>query len=167
MESYKWEQLINNINTVIFDIDGVFTDWNFIYTNDGKFWKVFWPHDADWIKLLKKFNINIQCISADKRWFAITKKRISDDMWLPLEQVSEWERLDWLNANFDLKNCIYMWDWLHDAKIFEYAWYSIAPANAFYLTKEKADYVTQTNAWSWAVLEAVLHLLEKFYNYKF
>lgn len=167
MESNKWINLNNNIDTFIFDVDWVFTDWNFIYTAEGKLAKIFGPHDADWIKLLKQYWINIQCISADKRWFAITKKRMSTDMWLPLEEVSENERLDYLKTNFDLKKCVYMWDGFHDAKIFEHMWYSIAPNNAFYLTKEKANYITQTNAWSGAVLEAVMHVLEKFYNYKY
>jgi hypothetical protein len=29
-------------------------------------------------------------------------------MELPLEQVSESERLSWLQENFDLKTCVYM-----------------------------------------------------------
>lgn len=167
MESITRVNLENNIDTFIFDIDGVFTDGNFIYTAEWKQAKIFGPHDADWIKLLKKYGINIQCISADKRWFAITRKRISEDMWLPLEEVSEAERLWWLQSKFDLKKCVYMWDGFHDGKIFEHVWYAIAPNNAFYLTKNKANYITQTNAWSWAVLEAVIHVLEKFYNYKY
>ena len=74
MASDKFQQLKNNIDTVIFDIDWVFTNWNFIYTADWKVAKIFWPHDADGVKLLRKYNINIQCISADKRWYPITKK---------------------------------------------------------------------------------------------
>lgn len=152
---------------VIFDVDWVFTDWSFIYTTQGKYAKTFGPHDADGIKLLKKHWIDIQVVSADKRGFEITKKRIWDDMWLSLELVSENDRLDWLINKFELSRCIYMWDWFYDAKIFEKVWYWIAPANAFYLTKEKADFVTRTNAWSWAVLEAVIHILDKFYNLKY
>lgn len=167
MESSTWINLKNNIEAVIFDIDWVFTDGNFIYTADGKFAKIFWAHDADWVKLLKKYNIPIQCISADKRGFSITQKRISEDMWLPLEQVSEWERLERLKSHFNLSQCVYMWDGFHDAEIFGHVGYSIAPANAFYLTKDKADYVTKTPAWSGAVLDWVLHILEKFYDVKY
>lgn len=166
MASDKFDKLNNDIDTVIFDIDGVFTDGNFIYTIDGKFGKIFGPHDADGIKLLKQNNIKIQCISADKRWFPITQKRIQEDMGLPLEMVSEWDRMQRLRDNFDLSKCIYMGDGFHDAKIFEEMWYGIAPGNGFYLAKDKADYVTQTPAGNGAVLEAVLHILEKFYNIK-
>lgn len=160
MESTQW----GKINTFIFDVDGVFTDGNFIYTADGKFAKIFGPHDADGIKLLRQYGINIQAISADKRGFSITKKRIEEDMGVPLELVSEWERLQWLQSRFKLKECVYMGDGFHDMKIFENVGYSIAPINAFYLTKEKADYVTKTPAGAGAVLEWVLHVLEKLYN---
>lgn len=165
MESSQWID-ITPLDTFIFDVDGVFTDGNFIYTEDGKFGKIFWPHDADGIKLLKKHGIKVQCISADKRWFSITKRRIQDDMWLPLEQISESDRLLWLRWNFDLKRCIYMGDGLYDWEIFRHVGYAIAPNNAFYLTRKKADYVTETNAGSGAVLEAAIHILEKFYNFK-
>ena len=167
MASDKFEKLKNNIHTVIFDVDWVFTDGNFIYTIDGKFAKIFGPHDADGIKLLQQNNINIQCISADKRWFAITQKRIQEDMWLPLELVSEWDRMQRLKDHFDLAQCIYMGDGFHDAKIFEEIGYSIAPGNGFYTAKEKADYITKTPAWSGAVLEAVLHILDTFYSLKY
>lgn len=167
MASNKFEKIKNNIHTVIFDIDGVFTDGNFIYTIDGKFAKIFGPHDADGIKLLQQNNINIQCISADKRWFAITQKRIQEDMGLPLEMVSEWDRMQRLRDRFDLAQCIYMGDGFHDAKIFEHVWYAIAPSNWFYTTRDKADYVTETPAWSGAVLEAVLHILDIFYSLKY
>lgn len=157
MESTEWKKLV-----VIFDVDGVFTDGNFIYTVDGKFGKIFGPHDGDGIKLLKKHGVQIQCITADKRGFEITKKRIQEDMWLPLEMVSEWDRLSWLQDTYNLKECIYMGDGYHDGQIFEHCMYSIAPANAFYTAKEKAKYITQTPAGSGAVLEAALHIIDTF-----
>ena len=162
MKTTEWIKFLPEY--IIFDVDGVFTDGNFIYTAEGKFWKIYGPHDADGIKLLKQNNIKIQCISADKRWFPITQKRIQKDMWLPLELVSEWDRMEWLKTNFDLSKCIYMGDGFHDAKVFKYMWYSIAPGNGFYFAKDRADYVTRTPAGSGAVLEAVLHILEKFYD---
>lgn len=146
----------------IFDVDWVFTDGSFLYTTEGKFAKVFWPHDADGIKLLRSHGIEVFAVSADKRGFAITKKRIQDDMGMPLELVSEWDRLTWLEERFDLSECAYMWDGIHDIKIFERVAFSVAPANAFYLTRAKADYITVTNAWSGAVLEAAMTFIERF-----
>ncbi|MCF7871715.1 HAD hydrolase family protein [Candidatus Woesearchaeota archaeon] len=149
------------MNCVIFDVDGVFTTGQFLYTKDGKIGKMFGAHDADGIKLLKN-KIKIQAISADKRGFEITKRRIQDDMGIKLTLISEKERLDWLKENFDLKTTIYVGDGIHDAKIFDEVGYSIAPKNAFKLTRDKADYVTEHNSGEGAVLDACLHIIEKF-----
>ena len=60
-----------------------------------------------------------------------------------------------------------MGDGIHDAKIFDYVCYSIAPNNAFYIAKNKADYVTNAKSGEGAVAEACLHILEKFFDEKF
>src|SRR3989344_4958911 len=78
------------ITRVIFDVDGVFTTGQFLYTGEGKFAKVFGPHDGDGIKLLKRW-VDVEAISADARGWEITKKRM-DDMSIPVTLVSELER---------------------------------------------------------------------------
>jgi len=151
------------IKNLILDVDGVFNTGQFIYTVDGKFAKIFGPHDNDGIKMIKK-HLNVCAISADHRGWAITQKRIVDDMGLRLEKVGEDDRLKWLQNNFDLSQSIYMGDGFWDAKVFPYFAYSIAPNSAFYLAKEKASFVTISNAGEGAILEACLHILEKFFN---
>jgi len=94
--------------------------------------------------------------------FKISEKRIAADMGLKLNLVSESSRLSWLQKNFDLKESAYIGDGIYDAIIFDYVGYSIAPANAFYLARNKADFVTQTRSGEGAVAEACLHLMEKF-----
>ena len=147
----------------IIDVDGVFTTGQFLYTKEGKFAKVFGPHDNDGIKRLSKL-MDIQVITADKRGWDITKKRIADDMGLKLTLVSEGERLEWLKNNFNLEESIFMGDSMHDAEIFPAVGYSIAPANAFYLACDKANFVTRHKAGEGAVAEACLHVLEKFFQ---
>lgn len=151
------------IKNLILDVDGVLTTGQFLYTKDGKLAKTFGPHDNDGIKLLSKL-INIQAISADKRGFGITKKRVAEDMGLKLDLVSETDRLSWLKKNFDLSRTIYMGDGMHDALIFDYVVYSIAPANAFYLARDKAKFVTSHRAGEGAVAEACLHIIDKFFK---
>ena len=60
----------------LLDVDGVLTSGNF-YSIEGKVLKEFGPHDAYSLKKLKD-KINIAFISADKRGYDITEKRISD-----------------------------------------------------------------------------------------
>ena len=155
---------MEKLTNLVLDVDGVLTTGQFLYTSEGKFAKVFGPHDNDGIKLLQeKSSLAIFAISADERGFAITKKRIVDDMGLKLDLVPESSRLAWLQQHVDLSTCVYMGDGMHDAEIFDHVAYSIAPADAFYLAREKATFVTKAKAGEGAVAEACLHLLKTFF----
>lgn len=151
------------ITHFIFDVDGVFTTGQFLYTASGKFAKVFGAHDADGIKLIRS-HVEICAVSADRRGFAITKKRIEKDMGIPLHLVSEGDRFSWLEKKFDLDACAYMGDGMHDAPILARVAYGIAPANAFYLAKKAANYITQAKGGEGAVAEACLHVIKKFFT---
>lgn len=161
MESSKRNKKI--IKNFIIDVDGVLTDGQFYYTVNGKVSKVFGPNDADALNLLKK-DLHIHMVSGDKRGFPITRKRIVEDMRFPLDLVSTFERVDWIKEKFKLGQTIYMGDGIFDSIVFEAVAYSIAPANAFYTTKEKADFVTQSRGGDSAVAEACLHIMEKFFE---
>lgn len=147
----------------ILDVDGVLTDGKTYYTLDGKFSKVFGPDDNDALCLLKD-TLNIHFISGDKRGFGISKKRIVDDMKFPLDLVSTFDRVSWIEKNFGLKNTIYMGDGIFDSMVFDKVGYSIASANAFSETKKYADFITQTKGGEGAVAEACLHIMEKFFK---
>ena len=150
------------IKTVIFDADGVLTDGKFLYTADGKYAKIYGPDDSDGLSILKK-NAEIVFITGDKRGFAITKKRI-EDMKFSVHLVSTFERLDWIKEHYDLNSTVYMGDGIYDALVFPHVAYSVAPANAFYLAKDKADFVTKSRGGEGAVAEACLHIMEKFFE---
>lgn len=149
----------------ILDIDGVFTDGKFYYTRRGKIMKKFGPEDNDGLDLIKD-KLYIHTITGDKRGFEISKLRM-DDMKLPCDLVSTFERADWIKKNFNPSETIYMGDGIFDPLVFAEVAYSIAPANAFYTTKDKADFVTQSRGSEGAVAEASIHILEKFFREKF
>lgn len=144
---------------IVFDVDGVFTTGQFLYTEAGKFAKIFGPHDNDGIKLIRQY-LEVEAISADKRGFDITKKRIGSDMGIKLSLVSEEERVKYFMKEKDMDKIIYMGDGLHDIPIFKMVGYSIAPANAFYLTRESANFVTTSRSGEGAVAEACLHVVK-------
>lgn len=148
---------------LILDVDGVFTDGKFYYTTEGKVMKKFGPEDNDALSLLKD-KLVIHAISGDKNGFAITKKRIADDMKLPLDMVSTFNRVEWIEQRYNLAETIYMGDGIYDPLVFKKVGYSIAPANAFYKTKELADFVTNASGGEGAVAEACIHILEKFFE---
>lgn len=157
------KKISKKFENLILDVDGVLTTGQFLYTKNGKYAKIFGPHDNDSIKIIGRY-IKVFAVTADHHGFAITKKRIQNDMKLPLTLIKEEERLEWMKKNFDLSKTIYMGDGIYDSFIFKYVKYSIAPNSAFYMAKESADFVTRHNAGEGAVAEACIHLLDKFFG---
>ncbi len=147
----------------IIDVDGVLNTGQFLYSEKGKIFKVFGPDDLDGLSLLKD-KVYIHMISGDKRGYKISKKRVVDDMKYPLSLVSTFERAEWIQKKFNLKETIYMGDGIYDALVMDKVFYSIAPANAFYLAKQKADFVTKSRGGEGAVAEAAIHIIEKFFG---
>ena len=153
-----------NVKNFVIDVDGVMTDGQFYYTAEGKVMKAFGPNDHDALLLLKP-HMNICFVTGDRKGYAITKKRIADDMKFRLELSSTLERVKWMEDNgFEPKESIYMGDGIFDAIVFDKVAYSIAPANAFYIVRKKADFVTESVGGNSAVAEACLHILEKFFE---
>ena len=146
----------------LLDVDGVMTTGQFLYSQDGKEYKVFGPHDNDGLKLIKD-KVTIKFITADKRGFPITKKRIVDDMGLEVKLVSEEDRFEYIKNKYGFQNLIYMGDGYHDAKILKESMYGIAPKNARKEARDAADYVTESNAGEGAVLDASLEILRRYY----
>ena len=157
------KKLIPPPSHLILDVDGVMTTGHFLYTSEGKTMKVFGPDDNDGLSLLNPY-LDIRFVTGDKKGFAISKKRIEDDMGFPLDLVSTIRRIDWIKNLSDPKNVIYIGDGIFDHYVMKEVGYSIAPANADELAKQYADYVTVRNGGDRAVAEACLHILEKFFK---
>jgi 3-deoxy-D-manno-octulosonate 8-phosphate phosphatase (KDO 8-P phosphatase) len=146
----------------ILDVDGVFSDGKFYYSERGKVMKRYGPDDNDGLSLLKG-RLEVRTITGDKRGFRITKRRM-DDMKLPVSLVSTYERVQWIEERCDLGEVIYMGDGIYDALVFQKVGYSIAPANAFYTTKMMANFVTNARGGEGAVAEACIHILERYFE---
>jgi|TARA_B110000196_G_scaffold310578_1_gene313499 3-deoxy-D-manno-octulosonate 8-phosphate phosphatase (KDO 8-P phosphatase) len=147
----------------VLDVDGVLTTGQFLYSKNGKEFKVFGPDDNDGLSLLKPF-LKIHFVTQDKKGFAISKKRIVTDMKYPLDLVKTLDRVEWMKKKMSLNKIIYMGDSIFDHLIFSKVGYSIAPANADNLAKKNADFVTKRNSGERAVAEACIHILKKFFN---
>ena len=146
----------------ILDVDGVLTTGHSIYDKNGKVYKIFGPHDNDGLKILKDM-IEISFISADKRGFEITKKRITD-MGFSVELVGEKERKDYFIKK-NSKEIIFMGDGYFDSLVMDIVGYSIAPKNARKEAIQSADYVTPSRSGEGAVLDACLHIEEVFFKW--
>lgn len=143
---------------MIFDVDGVFTDGKFLYSASGKQYKQFGAHDADGIKMLRAAEIELHVVSADKRGFAISERRMSD-MGLNLILKNEQDRYEWIKSNFTYAGTGYMGDGHFDAQIFKIVEFPFAPNNAVKLARENAKYITESKGGEGAVYEAALIIL--------
>lgn len=116
------------IEDIIFDVDGVFTDGTFYYSNQGKAFKKFGSHDARAIEIGSNY-FNIHIISADHRGFEISKLRVLD-MGLKLTLVSDNERPIWIKNNFSKDSTAFVADSFTDIPCIHYVARSFAPKNA-------------------------------------
>ncbi|MFQ5513197.1 MAG: HAD hydrolase family protein [Myxococcota bacterium] len=146
----------------VLDVDGVMTTGQFLYTRDGKEMKIFGPDDADALGLLAPF-LEIRFVTADRRGFPITHRRIVQDMGCRLDLVPSLERTSWIAERYPLDQVIYMGDGIFDHAPLRAVGYGIATATSDANAQAAADYVTRRSGGQRAVAEACLHLLEKFF----
>ena len=148
---------------VISDVDGCLTDGRYIYTTNGKVAKVFGPHDNDGVKLLRENNVDVVFISADKRGFPITKKRI-EDMKCEVFNVSESDRVQWVKTYVSENGytlSVFFGDGIGDVPVKDVVTYFVCPANARKEAKESADYITESIGGQGAFLDLAQWVINK------
>lgn len=163
MSSIKKNSNQCNPKCFILDVDGVMTTGHFLYTAEGKELKIFGPDDNDALSILKN-HLEIRFVTGDKKGYAISRKRIVDDMSFTLDLVSTVKRIDWIAERYSLEDVIYMGDGIFDSYVMRQVGYSIAPANGDKSAKKCANYVTERSGGDRAVAEACLHLLDQFFE---
>ena len=151
---------------LIIDVDGVMTTGAFHYSEKGKVTKVFGPHDNDGLKIVKKF-FNIIFVTADKKGFKISRKRIVDDMGFKLKLVSEANRFDFIQKKFGFENTIYIGDGIHDAKILKKSKLGICPSNARVEAKKNCNLVVKSRSGEGAVLDSCILIMKKYFKKKY
>ena len=144
------------LENFVLDVDGVLTDGTFFYSEKGKIIKKFGPHDADGLKLISDL-IKIEFISADKRGFLISERRVND-MGFDLTLVQEQDRENYIKKNYSIENLVFMGDGYFDTNIVEMAALGIAPNNALDQVKKVANFVTKNDGGNGAVFEACIYL---------
>lgn len=152
------------LELIVFDVDGVMTDGRFDYSAEGKQLKSFGPDDADALKLLAAA-APILFVSADRRGFPITERRIAIDMGHEVRLVPSGERLDWIAARAPLEHVAYMGDSFTDIPVLKEVDVGITTADALPGVRGAASYVTQRRGGDRAVAEACFYLLvEQFHQ---
>lgn len=154
---------MNKLNLVV-DVDGVMTTGQFLYSEKGKAYKIFGPHDSDGLKLIKD-KLNIIFVTADKRGFGISEKRIKD-MGYELLLVPEGGRYNFIKEKFGFDKTIFIGDGIFDAPIIRDCKFGIAPANARIEAKKWAKYITPSKSAEGAVCDACIKINKLFFDKK-
>lgn len=143
---------------VITDVDGVLTDGCYQYTKKGKVSKVFGPHDSDGLKMFQRFGIPVVAISADKRGFPISKRRMND-AGVPIFLVSELDRTNWVQSFSKGKKYAFIGDGYHDIESIINADVGYAPISAPTLVKAHANKVIPVCGGNGVILHVFEHFL--------
>lgn len=149
------------IKHLVMDVDGVLNTGHFFYSAEGKIMKAFGPHDKDGIKIAQAAGLTIDFITADKTGWEITCARLIHDWGFTLinvHLVTEQDRLQWIQDRFDITEVAYIGDGIHDAPVLAQVALGIAPRSARREARANADYITESDAGSGAVLDAVLYI---------
>lgn len=159
---------MNGRYSFVLDIDGVFTDGTFYYTEQGKVMKKFGADDNDALKLISH-DLDVFLVSGDWRSFPISSLRARDMGYELLNVNGGIGRVDWMHKRFgsDLSHVIYMGDAFTDAVVLKNAGYGICPSDASEYAKRYADYVCHAEGGHRAVAEAVFHIEGRFFHKSF
>lgn len=146
------------IKRIVIDVDGVMTKPYFMYTRFGKKAKFFSADDKEAVLIAAEY-FQIKFITADKRGYRISKKRIIKDMNCNLDLVNSKNRLSWIENLGDISETVYIGDSFTDISIFKEVGISYCPSDASIFLKPHATKVLLSKGGERAVAEACLNLL--------
>jgi len=155
---------MNNRIVVISDVDGCLTDGGMYYTSNGKVMKKFGVGDHEGVKLLKKNDIDVIFVTADKTGLPIVQKRLADMSNSRLEVYSEVERRKFVESlRNDYDTIVFFGDGIGDLKIAENGLCDIfvCPKQSRKEVKEVANYVTEFDGGQGAYLDMAIWVAKK------
>jgi 3-deoxy-D-manno-octulosonate 8-phosphate phosphatase (KDO 8-P phosphatase) len=133
-----------NIKLIAFDVDGVLTNGELIFSSGLGEIKTFHAHDGLGLKLLKSSGCEVAIVSS--RASNIVSERFKELGIIEIHQNQDnkGETLRILMNKYDLKrsNVAFAGDDLPDISAMELSGFAIAVANAHPLVKQQADWIT-------------------------
>jgi 3-deoxy-D-manno-octulosonate 8-phosphate phosphatase (KDO 8-P phosphatase) len=160
--TYEIIEKAKKIKLILMDVDGVLTDGNIIYLDNGIIGRTFNVYDGLGIDLAHLAGLNTGVISA-KNSLSI-KKRLEElnvkFIYLGIEnKVSALEKI--INeSQIDNQEIAFIGDDIIDIPVFKRVGLSIAVANATKLVKLAADYTTYASGGNGAVRESIEIILK-------
>jgi len=148
----------------VFDVDGTLTDNGIYYTEKGKKIKKFGVDDWDALRELQK-HIDIHFVTADKKGWEISYKRIIEDFGGKLDLVSNNPpdvRWKWIKENYYDYKISYVADGIYDWYCLDKANFSVTTRNALYHVRARANDIIDRDGGDRFVAEACISISSHF-----
>lgn len=148
---------------VISDCDGILTNGNLSYTENGKFMKTYGCHDKEMVRLLQILGWEFIFVSNDITGFGITKSRIKQSFGLDCIQADSVQRTnlveEYKKKGYDVVFC---GDSPSDVAAAEQATLSCTTKNCFTPIKPYFNYISEHNGGEGGFAEILYYVMETF-----
>ncbi|MBS9462126.1 HAD hydrolase family protein [Flagellimonas sp. 389] len=158
----NYKELLKDINTFIFDVDGVFTDGSILITTQGEMLRKMNVKDGYALKTAIQKGYNVCIISGGTN--EGVKQRLKGlgvtDIYLGAHHKQE-PLEEYMSANhIDSKNILYMGDDLPDIPPMKMVALATSPQNAVAEVKAISDYVSHKNGGDGCVRDIIEQVLK-------
>jgi 3-deoxy-D-manno-octulosonate 8-phosphate phosphatase (KDO 8-P phosphatase) len=160
MGNYK--ELLKNINTFIFDYDGVLTDGSVITTNDGEAYRISNVKDGYALQLAWKKGYKVAVISGARSESMVHRMKALQitDVFLGVEKKQVVFREYMKDNNLKPEQILYMGDDIPDYEVMKEAGVSACPADAAEEIKSVANYISHFNGGKGCVRDVIEQVLK-------
>ncbi len=160
MANYK--ELLKQINTFIFDYDGVLTDGSVITTNDGDAYRISNVKDGYALQLALKKGYKVAVISGAKSASMMHRLKTLQltDVFLGIEKKQYTYRAYLQTNNLKPEQVLYMGDDIPDYEVMQEAGVPCCPADAAEEIKSVAKYISHFNGGKGCVRDVIEQVLK-------
>lgn len=162
MEEKSYKQLLNNINTFIFDVDGVLTDANVLVTTTGELLRTMNVKDGYALKFAVNTGYNVAIISAGTN--EGVKLRLEGlgikDVFLGVNNKTKQLETYMKAHNLKSENILYMGDDVGDYPVLKIVGLPSCPQDAIPEVKAISKYISHKKGGKGAVRDVIEQVLK-------
>jgi 3-deoxy-D-manno-octulosonate 8-phosphate phosphatase (KDO 8-P phosphatase) len=158
----NYKEILKNINTLIFDYDGVLTDGTVLTTENGEQLRTGYVRDGYALHLALKNGYNIAIISGGTS-YSINKRLETlniNDIFIAVSNKVETFTKYLEQKNVDASQVLYMGDDIPDYKVMQLAGLAVCPADAAEEIKSISKYISSFKGGHGCVRDVIEQLMK-------
>ena len=160
MKNYK--EILSQIETFIFDVDGVLTDGSLTITTNGEMLRTMNVKDGFALKAALDAGYNIAIISGGTNEGVRDRLKALGVEFIYLGAYNKIKELNSFiaSSNVDLKNILYMGDDIPDIPVLKIVGLSCCPQDAVNEVKDYCNYISSKNGGKGAVRDVIEQVMK-------